>query len=160
MDILGTGSKIKKIRTLRKMTMKELGLAVGFPKSSADVRIAQYESDKRAIKQDVLEKIAFALNVNPDFLLAPEPLGSFSLMQVLLSKDEENMVRFNEEEYTDLAGNKQVKISMSMPLLNPVFMQWNEMKKALDRGEITLEQYHEWRMNWPNKAEWMEDVNE
>ncbi|MFI3214974.1 MAG: helix-turn-helix transcriptional regulator [Eubacteriales bacterium] len=84
MDILGTGSKIKEIRTLRKMTMKELGLAVGFPKSSADVRIAQYESDARAIKPDILEKIAFALDVNPDFLAAPQPLGSTSFMQILL----------------------------------------------------------------------------
>ena len=33
----------------------------------------------------------------------------------------------------------------------------NEIKKALDRGEITFEQYHEWRMNWPSKPEWMED---
>ena len=157
MEILGIGSKIKKIRTLRKMTMKDLGLAVGFPKSSADVRVAQYESDKRAIKPEVLEKIAFALKVNPDFLAAPEPLGSYSLMQILLSKDEENMVRFFEEEYSDLNGNKQVKISMSMPLLNPVFMEWNEIKKALDRGEITLEQYNEWRMNWPVKPDWMGD---
>ena len=157
MEIQGIGSKIKKIRTLRKMTMKDLGLAVGFPKSSADVRIAQYESDARAIKPALLERIAFALNVNMDFLGAPEPLMPTTFMQILLNTDESNSVRFHEEEYTDLLGYKCIRLSMSHPLLNPAFMEWNKIKKALDRGEITLEQYHEWRMNWPSKAEWMEE---
>ena len=34
------GDRIKRIRTMRGMTQKELGLAVGFPTRSADVRIA------------------------------------------------------------------------------------------------------------------------
>ncbi|MFI3283801.1 MAG: hypothetical protein R3Y57_01825, partial [Erysipelotrichaceae bacterium] len=82
-------------------------------------------------------------------------LGSTSFMQILLSKDDMNAVRFHEETYTDLQGNQCVRISMSHPLLNPGFIEWNDIKKALDRGEITLEQYHEWRMNWPNKPEWI-----
>ena len=38
------GDKIKKIRTFRGMTQKELGLAVGFEEKGADNRIAQYET--------------------------------------------------------------------------------------------------------------------
>ena len=38
------GDKIKKIRTFRGMTQKELGLAIGFEEKGADNRIAQIGS--------------------------------------------------------------------------------------------------------------------
>ena len=44
------GEKIKKIRTFRGMTQKELGLAVGFEEKGADNRIAQYETNYRVPK--------------------------------------------------------------------------------------------------------------
>ncbi|CUQ29501.1 helix-turn-helix domain-containing protein [Dorea acetigenes] len=41
------GRKLKHLRQKNHLTQKELGMAVGFPDSCADVRIAQYESDVR-----------------------------------------------------------------------------------------------------------------
>ena len=55
------GEKIKKIRTFRGMTQKELGLAVGFEEKGADNRIAQYETNYRVPKKDLLNKIAEVL---------------------------------------------------------------------------------------------------
>ena len=46
------------------MTQRELGLAVGFDEKSADVRIAQYESNVRTPKEELLRKIAAVLDVN------------------------------------------------------------------------------------------------
>jgi transcriptional regulator with XRE-family HTH domain len=43
------GRKLKHLRQKNHLTQKELGMAVGFPDSCADVRIAQYESDVRSI---------------------------------------------------------------------------------------------------------------
>ena len=57
------GEKIKKIRTFRGMTQKELGLAVGFEEKGADNRIAQYETNYRVPKRELLDKIAQALRV-------------------------------------------------------------------------------------------------
>ena len=45
------GEKIKKIRTFRGITQKELGLAVGFEEKGADNRIAQYETNYRVPKR-------------------------------------------------------------------------------------------------------------
>ena len=50
------------------MTMKYLGMAVGLPENSADVRISQYESGTRTPKDDLLLKIANELGVSPDFV--------------------------------------------------------------------------------------------
>lgn len=44
------GGKIKKWREYRHKTQKDLGLECGFPESSADVRIAQYEKTRRLLE--------------------------------------------------------------------------------------------------------------
>ena len=48
---MATGERIRFFRTLRGMTQKYLGLLLGFPESSADVRLAQYESEDRTPKK-------------------------------------------------------------------------------------------------------------
>ena len=53
-DLLNTGKRIRHFRILCGMTQKALGMAVGFPQDSADVRIAQYESGARMPKQNLL----------------------------------------------------------------------------------------------------------
>ncbi|WP_317856028.1 helix-turn-helix transcriptional regulator [Chakrabartyella piscis] len=153
---MSIGIKLRNLRTYRGMTMKELGIAAGFPKSSADVRIAQYEADARIPKPDIIEKLAFALQVHPKFLSTSETLIAQDIMHMLLSLDKENTVRFHEEEYTNIQGNPCTDNYMTDIQLNYYFSEWTKIKKALQRGEITLEQYNEWRMNWPNKPDWME----
>ena len=39
------GRKLKHLRQKNHLTQKELGIALGFPEDSADIRIAQYEAD-------------------------------------------------------------------------------------------------------------------
>ena len=47
------GKRLKTIRCHRSMTMKQLGMALGFDESTAAIRVAQYESDTRSPKPDV-----------------------------------------------------------------------------------------------------------
>ncbi len=47
---MAVGDRIKRARNLRGMTQKELGIAIGFEEKSADIRIAQYESNTRTPK--------------------------------------------------------------------------------------------------------------
>ncbi len=53
------GRKLKHLRQKHHLTQKKLGIAVGFPESCADVRIAQYESDVRTPKEDLMKRFAF-----------------------------------------------------------------------------------------------------
>ena len=53
------------------LTQKELGIALGFPEDSADVRIAQYETDTRKPRDEILVKMAKTLNVPLDILTIP-----------------------------------------------------------------------------------------
>lgn len=61
---MSVGHNIRSIRTLRGMTQKELGLKAGFSATTADVRIRQYESEKMVPKEDKLNDIAKALDVD------------------------------------------------------------------------------------------------
>ena len=58
------GRKLKHLRQKNQLTQKELGMAVGFPDSCADVRIAQYESDVRTPKEDLMKIFASTLGVS------------------------------------------------------------------------------------------------
>lgn len=57
------GRKLKYLRQKNHLTQKELGIAVGFPDSCADVRIAQYEGDVRTPKEDLMKLFASTLGV-------------------------------------------------------------------------------------------------
>ena len=51
------GERIKRIRTFRGLTQRELGLKLGYEERNADVRIAQYESGYRVPKKILLWKL-------------------------------------------------------------------------------------------------------
>lgn len=65
------GRKLKHLRQKNHLTQKELGIALGFPEDSADVRIAQYETDTRKPRDEILVKMAKTLNVPLDILTVP-----------------------------------------------------------------------------------------
>lgn len=65
------GEKLKHLRTKKHLTQKQLGLLLGFSKSCADIRIAQYESGNRTPKEDTMKKLAKELGVPLEILTTP-----------------------------------------------------------------------------------------
>ena len=65
------GRKLKHLRQKNHLTQKELGIAVGFPDSCADVRIAQYEGDVRTPKEDLMKLFASTLGVPVELFTVP-----------------------------------------------------------------------------------------
>ena len=174
------GEKIRVIRTFRGMTQKELGLSVGFDKKGADNRIAQYETDYRVPRKEMLDKIALALNVNrlnfysagkgdsaPEdllrtlFWLEESGMGSITLFQLVPNQHEPTWQR-ERLEAADTAARYEP--SDNWPLRPPVAMYFNAlvddyMREWLVRqqeyraGEITREEYFEWKLNWPDTCD-------
>ncbi len=54
------------------MTQKFLGIQVGFPEKSDNVRLAQYETGTRSPKADVTEVLAKVLDMSPLALSVPD----------------------------------------------------------------------------------------
>ena len=69
---MAIGERIHFFRLLRGMTQKYLGMALGFPEKSADVRLAQYETGSRTPKADLTAALAQVLDVSPHALSVPD----------------------------------------------------------------------------------------
>ena len=65
------GEKLKYLSRKLHCKQKQLGTAVGFSEGSADVRIAQYESDQRTPRDDIFKRLARELGVPPEILTVP-----------------------------------------------------------------------------------------
>jgi hypothetical protein len=94
------------------MTQKYLGLRIGYQESTADVRIAQYESGTRKPKDDLVESIAYVLEVSPLALKVPDIDSYVGLMHTLFTlediygltiekKDGKTVFRFDSRKGND-----------------------------------------------------------
>ena len=74
MTMITFGEKLRYLRRKNNLTQKELGMAVGFPENTVDVRIAQYETNVRMVRmprEELLKKIAQVLGVQKEILTVP-----------------------------------------------------------------------------------------
>lgn len=131
------------------MTQKEPGKAVGFSSRTASVRIAQYETGARTPKPELLKQILDALNVSADALTIPDLENAACLMHTLFALEDARF--FN---VFSLAGNIELWSDIedeSVPLaVRTMLKTWAELRVKYLCGEITSEEYDQWRYNFPN----------
>ena len=85
---MAIGERIHFFRIMRGMTQKYLGMLVGFPERSADVRLAQYETGSRKPKADLTAALAQALDVAPQALDIPDIDSYIGLMHTLFALED------------------------------------------------------------------------
>ena len=72
------GRELEHLRERDHLRERELGIALGFPEDSAEVRIAQYEAEARETRDEILARMARIVYVPIDVLTVPvlsEPGG-------------------------------------------------------------------------------------
>lgn len=143
------GSRLKFFRNLRRMTQKQLGLQAGYPNSSADIRIAQYETDSRAPKPKIVNRFAEILNVAPEALNIPNINTCVGLAHTLfLLEDLYGITIYKKNKNIFLKINNKNNDAV----LN-LFTAWSKQKEKLDIGEIDKEIYDNWRYNYTSSNE-------
>lgn len=164
------GEKIKRVRLHRHMKQQELGELVGFTDGAAN-RIAQYESGFRVPKEDMVKKIAAALNVAECALLEPDTGNLEGIMETLFWLDEDmpdvlrcsltmpfdkiqaeadsNIVPIIHTNARTSPFNAQPTMLWSEnDLLNCLFNTYAVMQYRYHTGKITHEKYFEWKLQW------------
>lgn len=153
---MAVGDRIKRVRNFRGMTMKELGMAVGFDEKSADVRIAQYENNSRKPKEELMRKIAAALDVSVAYLEDPTMNDAEGILHALFELDDQypwmHLVETVDNTDADLP-HKRVAVCFDYNILDSFMAEWMVRKQQLRRREITREEYQEWKLNWPSTAD-------
>ena len=144
---MAIGQRIKFFRNLRKFTQKELGLKLGFPKNAADVRVAQYESETRIPKDDLINAFAHLLEVSPKALSVPDIDSYIGLMHTLFALEDTYGFKINkiDSQLCITLDNHNKSFSTLFENLN----SWQAEYEKLTNGEITQEEYDEWRYTYP-----------
>lgn len=145
---MAIGERIRFFRNLRGMTQKYLGIQVGFPEKTADIRMAQYESGSRTPKVDLTNKLAEVFGVSASALTIPDIDSYNGLMHTLFAMEDLYGLRIDK-----LDGELCIRLDKGMGTnyisMFEMFSAWQEQAEKLKNGEITKEEYDNWRYNYP-----------
>jgi len=148
MAIMAIGERIHFFRTMRGMTQKYLGMALGFPEKSADVRLAQYENGSRTPKADVTAALAQVLDVSPKALDVPDIDSYTGLMHTLFTLEDRYGLHIDEAD-GEVCLKVDVRKSKDAAQLHEMLCAWRQAAALLKADEITKEEYDRWRYRYP-----------
>lgn len=148
---MAIGERIRFFRNLKGMTQKYLGVQVGFPEKTADIRMAQYESGSRTPKTDLTNKLADVFGVSSSALTVPDIDSYDGLMHTLFTLEDLYGFRIDK-----IDGELCIRLDKGMGAnyitTSDMFSSWQEQAEKLKNGEITKEEYDKWRYNYPESA--------
>lgn len=128
------GQRIRKLRERRGMTQKELADACGVGESA----LRSYELGARYPKDKVLDRIAKALKVRPEIFEVYGIDTELQLIHALFNFED----RFKLEPEPD--GRAAIGAFRSR-MLYKAFSDWSKRHQQLEDGEITREEYQDWK---------------
>lgn len=136
-----SSEKLKKLRLLRKLTQKELAIKSDL----TDSAIRNYELGYRSPSKEQLVKIADALDCDVSALIDYSPISNFQFMQMLFDFEDILKIRPLVEDST------RGLISHDMDF-NDFLLEWDEMRKKHYNGEISDEEFDDWKLSYPKKS--------
>ena len=145
---MAIGERIHYFRILRGFTQKYLGKMLGFSDSQADVRIAQYEKGTRSPKEKYLNALAQILEVSPHALDVPDIDSNIGLMHTLFTLEDTRGLKIGEID-GELCLRLDKSTGMDYVELYDMLYQWFHQEQNLQSGEITKDQYDQWRYTYP-----------
>ena len=145
---MAIGERIRYIRNLRGMTQKYLGRKIGFVEKTADVRMAQYEAGSRTPKEKMTADIAHVLGVSPEALTVPDIDSYIGLAHTLFALEDIYGLKINSID-GELCLTLDKYNSKSYQSLFEIFSTWHEEAEKLKEGEISQEEYNDWRYTYP-----------
>jgi len=162
-----TGERIKRIATCGGWTGACGGEPLGFELKSAAVRIAQYETDYRVPKEDLINSLADILHASPMAVRGYNTDSSQDIMEALFWLEEEkgydavNLTElsdvYTDEEVIQTYNEKKhactvspVSLIFQDEKLNLYMYEWKQQKQKLSDGIISADDYFQWKITWPH----------
>ena len=134
---MSTGENIKRIRKFRGMTQKELGIAIGIGEESASPRMAQYETDNRTPRKEMLHKMAVVLDVDPRNISIPTGYREEDMVYRLLVLED----YFPEMKLERNGRTGEVVINLQNKKINEFLYQWGTIRGKKKQGMISEDEY-------------------
>ena len=122
---MAIGQRIKFFRNRKGLTQKQLGETLGFLGRTSDVRLAQYESEARVPKLDLIKEMAGLLGVNMRAINVPDIDSYLGLMHTLFALEDMYGIRVGE-----IDGEMCLRIDKSVTVpgsaLSNMLTSWNQ----------------------------------
>ena len=145
---MAIGERIRFFRNLRGMTQKYLGMQVGFPEKTADIRMAQYESGSRTPKADLVNKLAEVFDVSSAALTVPDIESYNGVMHTLFTMEDLYGLRIDKLD-DELCIRLDKGMGVNYITMFDMFAAWQEQAEKYKNGEISKEEYDRWRHRYP-----------
>ena len=132
------------------MTQKQLGEQLGFMGKTSDVRMAQYESEARVPKIDLVKQMSQIFDINTHALTVPDIDTHIGLMHTLFALEDMYGLKVKN---VDGQPHLCLDSSISAPgsSVDEMLRAWMEQADKLENGEISKEEYDEWRYKYPER---------
>lgn len=135
-----SGKKLRRLRLLRNFTQKELAVKSGI----TDAAIRNYELGNRSPNKEQLIKIAKALNCDISALINHESISHYEIMQILFDYEK-------DIKLIPVIDANGAKLISTNPAFICFLLEWNEMREKHYNGEITDEEFEDWKLSFPIK---------
>ena len=145
---MAIGKRIRFFRNRKSMTQKQLGEILGFLGKTSDVRVAQYESEARKPKLDLVKEIAHVFDVSPRAIDVPDIDSSLGLMHTLFTLEDMYGLKIGEID-GEVCLRLDKSTGSTYSTMFDMFHAWQEQAARLEQGEITKEEYDQWRYKYP-----------
>ena len=139
-----SGQKLKKLRLLRELTQKELAIKAGL----TDAAIRNYELGNRSPTKEQMQKIAQALDCDISALTDHEPNSIHEFIHIIFDYEKEMKLR------PLIDGTNSALLSHDMNF-NDFLIEWDEMRKKHYNGEISDEEFEDWKLSYPKKSRFL-----
>ncbi len=158
------GGKIKRYRELRKWSQRALGLKCGFSDSTADVRIAQYEKNKKAPREKQLKELAAGLGINECALFDADLLSKDRMCHALFDIEDFHglhPVKIGDRYYLEFSGPTWLHPEGYTRLAYYGFLErWYQMRQKYTPNDTDSEdekrekaaEYTLWRAEYPDNV--------
>lgn len=147
---MGSGCLFKKFRELRGFTQKNLGQLTKLD----DARIRQYELGIRTPKNNVLEEISGALKVKADYFRDPVyPYSVEEVIRLLFKLEDSIPMAIRKVDINGTPVRSVVFLGDNFLKIDKTLEAWTQMQFKLIDGEISREEYEDWKANWPDSLQ-------
>lgn len=137
---MSMGDNIRRCRKMRRLTQRELAERVGLTEGA----IRHYESGLRAVKPELLQRIADALGVSQAALKDYCVESYTDIVGVFLQMEEEYGLRPSDDGM-GLSIDPKAEHS---PKLAHALKTWAQKRRELASGEISPEEYEDWKASF------------
>lgn len=144
---MAINERIRYLRKLRGITRKQLGTKIGFPETSAEPRMAQYELGIRVPRPELTEALAKALDVSPQALTVPDIESLTGIAHTLFTLEDIYGLTVDLDNGRVCLRPNILK-NLRAVEINRFLAEWYKAAAKFNNGEISRQEYDQWRYNY------------